>query len=70
MTVDATRKLFGILKQAIPDLPENITKISVHLQNDCSRLIECTFAVKAAVGIETHEQQFSLIAIDGTHSAR
>ena len=64
MSVDSTRNLFGILKQAIRELPENITKMSIHLDANCSPLIECSFWVKAKVGIETHEQKFSLIAID------
>nr|DAK61513.1 MAG TPA: hypothetical protein [Caudoviricetes sp.] len=70
MAVDATRKLFGLLKAAIPELPENITKMSIHLNSECSPLIECEFQVKANIGVETHDQKFSLIAIDGTHNVR
>ena len=70
MAVDATRKLFGLLKQAIPELPENITNMSIHLDANCSPLIECSFWVKAKVSIETHKQKFSLIAIDETHNVR
>ena len=57
---DATHNIFEALRRLIPDIPENSTRLSVHLRMDSAPVVECEFIVKKAIGIETHEQRFTL----------
>lgn len=57
---DATRDLFNTMRRLIPDIPENSTRLTLHLRMDSVPVVECEFIVKKAIGIETHEQRFTL----------
>jgi len=67
---DATRELFNAMRRLIPDIPENSTRLTLHLRMDSIPVIECEFIVKKAIGIETHEQRFTLKAIENSLVAR
>ena len=70
MLKNENKDLFELLRQVIPEIPEQCIKLVLTLEHGSCPVVECEFLVRAKIGVETHEQKYRLTPIDGTLTVR
>lgn len=60
MTVDINRKLFRLLKEMIPSIPDHCTRLELIIENKASPIVKCDFYVKESKDAETQHARFEL----------
>ena len=67
---DVNGDLFKALRQLIPGIPEDTTRLHLYLKAGSVPVVECQYHVRCGIGMETHEQKFEIHPINGTHTVR
>lgn len=60
MTADINRKLFRLLKEAIPSLPEHCTRLELIIENKSTPIVRVDYYVKESMSTETQHARFEL----------
>lgn len=60
MTTDINRKLFRLLKEAIPSLPDHCTRLELIIENKSTPIVKVDFYVRESLETETQHARFEL----------